>query len=73
MLTPLQLPSVYYDIPPVTDVHVMLKKIESERMIWSAKGSHAKSERHLYLSIKKKIKNVTRPYFNPHETMEKKL
>ena len=39
-------------IPPVTDVHVMLKKIECERRIWSTKRGQGKTERHLYLSIK---------------------
>jgi len=38
-------------IPPVTDVHMMLKKIECERRIWSTKCGQGKTERHLYLSI----------------------
>jgi len=38
-------------IHPVTNVHVMLKKIECERQIWSTKRSKGKTERHLYLSI----------------------
>jgi len=38
-------------IPPVTDVHVMLKKIECER-VWPTKRSQGKTEGHLYLSIK---------------------
>ena len=32
-------------IPPVEDVHVMLKKIECERRVWSAKRSQGKTER----------------------------
>jgi len=47
MLTPLQLPSVYHN-PPVTDVHVMLKKIECETRV----RSQGNTERHLYNSIK---------------------
>jgi len=39
-------------IPPVTDVHVMLKQIECERRVWSTKRCQGKTERHLYLSIK---------------------
>jgi len=35
----------------VTDVHVMLKKIECERRVWSTKRSQGKTERHLYFSI----------------------
>ena len=48
-------------IPPVTDVHVMLKKIECERKIWSTKRSQGKTERHLYLSIKWKNKSCKPP------------
>ena len=51
MLAPLQLPFLII-IPPETDVHVMLKKIECERIIWSTKRSQGKTERHPYLSIK---------------------
>jgi len=40
----------------VTDVHVLLKKIECERRIWSTKRSQGKTERHQYLSIKLKNK-----------------
>jgi len=43
-------------IPPVTDVHVMLKNIECERRVWSTKRSQGKTERHLYISINKKWK-----------------
>jgi len=43
-------------IPPVMDVHVTLKKIECKRRIWSTKRSQGKTERHLYLSKRKKIK-----------------
>jgi len=37
---------------PVTDVHVMLKKIECKRRVWSTKRSQGKTERHLNYSIK---------------------
>jgi len=39
-------------ILPVTDVHVMLKKIECERRVWSTKYSQGKTEHHLYFSMK---------------------
>ena len=39
-------------IPPVTDVHVMLKKIKCEGRVWSTKRSQGRTGRHLYLSIK---------------------
>jgi len=51
MLTPLQLSSVHHNLP-VTDVHVMLKKIGCESRVWSTKRSQGKTERHLNLSIK---------------------
>ena len=53
ILTPIQLP-FFIIIPPVTDVHVMLKKIECERIIWSTKRCQGKTER-------QRIKNVRRP------------
>jgi len=39
-------------IPPVKDVHVMLKKIECERRVWSTKLIQRMTKRHLYLSMK---------------------
>jgi len=39
-----------------TDVHVMLKKIECERRVWSAKRSQGKTERHLFIPFDK-VKN----------------
>jgi len=47
-------------IPPVTDVHVMLKKIECESRVWSTKRSQRKTERHLNLAIKK-IDKICKP------------
>jgi len=34
-------------IPPVTDVHAMLKRIESEKSLVGKKRSQGKTERHL--------------------------
>ena len=53
MLAPLQLP-FFIIIPPVTDVHVMLKKIECERTIWWTKRTQGKTDR-------QRTKNVSRP------------
>ena len=52
MRTTLQPLSVHYD-PPVTDVHVMLKRLECEMGVWTlTKRSQGKIERHLYILIK---------------------
>jgi len=38
--------------PPVTDVHVMVKRTECEKRVWSTKRSQGKTERFLYLPIR---------------------
>jgi len=45
----------------VTDVHVMLKKIECERIILPTKRSQGKTERHLSLSVKYRNKKCKSP------------
>jgi len=49
--SPLKQLSVHHN-PAVTDVHMMLKRIECERRVWSIKRSQEKTECHLYLCIR---------------------
>jgi len=51
MLTPHKC-LLFITIPPVTDAHMMLKRIEGEKIVWSIKHNQGKTERHLYLSIR---------------------
>jgi len=39
-------------IPPVTDVPMMLKRIECEKRVWPKKSGQEKTECHLSLSIR---------------------
>jgi len=48
-------------IPPVTDVHVILKRIECEKRVSSKKRSQGKTERYLYLSIRSRNKKYKLP------------
>jgi len=61
MLTLPQLLSVH-QIPPMTDEHVIMQRIECEKRVWSTKSGQENAERHLYLSIRYRNKKCKPPW-----------
>jgi len=53
-------------IPPVTDEHMMLKRIDCEKRVWLTKRSQAKTKRDLYISMRQRNKKCGPPLIVGH-------